>query len=219
MMIVNPDKFQAIIIDRNIQQNNPTSIKINDININSESSVRLLGLEIDSKLNIHKHTTQLCKTNASQLNALCRLKLFLNTNQRKNQVNNFIYSNYNYCPLIWHFCSKTLMNKRFSIMINGSTETKNDGFRSFQSLNDLHPSFMKQLFNKKIYINRRKNDLIIHTQNTAMFGSNSLRCLGPHVWNTLPENIKEIISFEKFKESLNNWYEPSCKCSLCYYQN
>ena len=46
MMIVNPDKFQAIIIDRKNQQNNPTSTKLNDININSENSVRLLGLEI-----------------------------------------------------------------------------------------------------------------------------------------------------------------------------
>ena len=48
MMIVNPDKFQAIIIDRKNQKNNPAPIKINDININSEKSVRLLGLEIDS---------------------------------------------------------------------------------------------------------------------------------------------------------------------------
>ena len=29
-MILNPDKFQAIIIDRKNQQNNPTSMKIND---------------------------------------------------------------------------------------------------------------------------------------------------------------------------------------------
>ena len=43
MMAVNPDKFQSIIIDRkNQQQSNHTSIKINDININSENSVRLL---------------------------------------------------------------------------------------------------------------------------------------------------------------------------------
>ena len=37
-----PDKFQAIIIDRKKQQNNPISTKTNDININSENSVRLL---------------------------------------------------------------------------------------------------------------------------------------------------------------------------------
>ena len=61
IMIVNHDKFQAIIIDRKNQQNNPTSIKINDINITSENSLRLLGLEIDSKSNFDKHITQLYK--------------------------------------------------------------------------------------------------------------------------------------------------------------
>ena len=61
VMIVNLDKFQAIIIDRKNQQNNPTSIKINGININSGKSVRLLGLEIDSKLKFDKHITQFCK--------------------------------------------------------------------------------------------------------------------------------------------------------------
>ena len=94
-------------------------------------------------------------------------------------------------------------------MFNGSTETKDN----------LNPSFMKELFSKRNNIHRRKNDLKIHTWNTVTFGSNSLRCLGSHIWNTLPENIKEITSFEKFKESINNWYGPSCKCSLFYYQN
>ena len=70
----------------------------------------------------------------------------------------------------------------------------------------------EKYFNKR-NLSRRKNDLIIHTPNTVTFESNSLRCLGPHIWNTLPENVKEITSFEKFRESINN------KCSVCYYQN
>ena len=55
---------------------------------------------------------------AGQLNALCRLKSFLNTNQKKIIVYSFIYSNYNYCPLVSHFCSKKFMNK----MKESSTE-------------------------------------------------------------------------------------------------
>ena len=35
-----------------------------------------------------------------------------------------------------------------------------------------------------------------------MFGNIRLRCLGPHIWNTLPGNITEQISFAKFKESI-----------------
>ena len=109
MMIVILDKFQATIIDRKNRQNNPSSIKINDININSENSVRLLGLH--SKLDFDKHITQLRKKSAGQLNAICRLKSFLNTDQRKILVNSSIYARCNYCPLAWHFCSKKSTNK------------------------------------------------------------------------------------------------------------
>ena len=79
----------------------------------------------------------------------------------------------------------------------------------FKGLNDLNSPFMKNLFNKRYNINRRKNDLIIHKQNSITFGSNSLKCLGPHIWNTLtfPENIKEITSFEKIKEYIYNWLD------------
>ena len=68
MMIINPDKFKAIIIDRKNQQNNPTSKNINDANINSENSVRLFGLETDSKLNFDK---KFYTKGAGQLNSIC----------------------------------------------------------------------------------------------------------------------------------------------------
>ena len=54
-------------------------------------------------------------------------------------------------------------------MFNGSTKTKNDDFTNFKSLNDLNPSFMKNLFNSRSNINRRKNDLIVHMRNPVMF--------------------------------------------------
>ena len=46
----------------------------------------------------------------------------------------------------------------------------------FRNLNDLNPSFIIELFNKRNNVNRRKNDLITHTRNTVASGRNSLRC-------------------------------------------
>ena len=163
--------------------------------------------------------TQLCKKVSCHLNSLYRLKSFLKTNQRKILVKSFIYSNYNYCPLVWHFCSKKSVNKTERIQYRVLQFLQNDydsdyntllkksdkfsmeirrlrpmALEIFKSLNDLNPSFMNILFNKRNNINRRKNDLIFFKQNTITFGSNSLRCLSPHIWNTLPENTKEITS-------------------------
>ena len=51
----------------------------------------------------------------------------------------------------------------------------------FKSFNDLNPTFMKNLFNKRNNTNRRKNDLKIHTRNSVTFRSNSLISFVPHI--------------------------------------
>ena len=72
-MIVNPEKFQAILIDKKGQNNNPTGINIDGEKIDSESSALSLGSEIDSKLNFDERISKLCNKCAGQLNALNRL--------------------------------------------------------------------------------------------------------------------------------------------------
>ena len=79
-------------------------IKIKDQEIVSESKVELLGTTIDNRLSFEAHISNLCRMAALQLNALKRLAKFLNFSQRKILAQSFVLSNFNYCPLIWHFC-------------------------------------------------------------------------------------------------------------------
>ena len=48
--IVNPDKFEAIVVKRNNQFLDSYLLNIMNGNINSEASVKLLGIDIDNKL-------------------------------------------------------------------------------------------------------------------------------------------------------------------------
>ena len=48
-------------------------------------------------------------------------------------------------------------------------------------------------------------------------GDKSLRTLGPHIWNSLPENIKPENNLIQFREYINQWFGPICKCNLCFY--
>ena len=41
--------------------------------------------------------------------------------------------------------------------------------------------------------------------NTSRFGTQSLRSLGPKIWNNLPSNRKSDTSFLKFKEYIKTW--------------
>ena len=61
-MIVNPDKFQTIVLQKG-NKNNNTNIILNTENItfNASKSVKLLGITIDNKLNFEEHIFLLCK--------------------------------------------------------------------------------------------------------------------------------------------------------------
>ena len=50
-MVVNPDKCQYIIINRLGKLKNSNELLIDNHKIDSKNSVKLLGIEIDNKLN------------------------------------------------------------------------------------------------------------------------------------------------------------------------
>ena len=53
-MIVNPDKFQAIVVKKNCRMKDSYALNINKQTINSENCVKLLGIEIDNTLSFEK---------------------------------------------------------------------------------------------------------------------------------------------------------------------
>ena len=69
-MVVNPNKFQSIVINRLGKLKDSYKLKIGNYDSDSEISVTPLGIEIDNKLNFEKHVTALCQKAGRQLNGL-----------------------------------------------------------------------------------------------------------------------------------------------------
>ena len=59
-MIVNPEKFQAIVVKKNAKIKDSYPLNFNDLTINSENSVKLLDIEIDNKLSFEHYISPLC---------------------------------------------------------------------------------------------------------------------------------------------------------------
>ena len=87
------------------------SLNINSNNRISANWVKLLDIKIDSRLNFEPHVSDLCKSAARQLNALLRLQPYPTFEERKILIESFIYSNLNYCPLVWNFTSTKAIDK------------------------------------------------------------------------------------------------------------
>ena len=70
-MIANPNKFQAIILQIGNKSNNTIiTLNIKNITTNTSKSVKLLGIRIDSKINLKEHSSALCKKASLQLNLI-----------------------------------------------------------------------------------------------------------------------------------------------------
>jgi len=105
-MIVNPSKFQAIIITKDKIDTSNYKLNVFDKEIKTSSEVKLLGvIQIDSKLNFDKHISILCRKSAGQINALCRMNEYLSFDQKKTLIISFPLSNFRYCSLNWMFSS------------------------------------------------------------------------------------------------------------------
>ena len=50
---------------------------------------------------------------------------------------------------------------------------------------------------------------------TTHYGIQSVRYLGPKMWNMVPDNIKNCNSLNKFKNSIKLWKPNECPCRLC----
>ena len=83
----------------------------NGVELTMESSVKLLGIETDNKLNCEKHISNISKKASNQLNRIFRLQTFLDIKKKEAVINTFMHSNFNYGCLIWHCSSIKSQNK------------------------------------------------------------------------------------------------------------
>ena len=106
-MKANPDKFQFIIL-RNTDSH---TLQIGDTAIKSASSVALLGITIDLKLNLKELINNIAKNAYYKLYVLRRLRKFLTLEKAKILPCSMIESQFTYWPLFWMFYSETDMQR------------------------------------------------------------------------------------------------------------
>ena len=102
-MIANPPKFHTILLIKNKSNSSGEKFNINGKVINSEETVKLLGITLGYRLDFDPHISNICRKAATQLIVLKRLNSFIGFRERKTLVQSFIYSNFDYWPLVWYF--------------------------------------------------------------------------------------------------------------------
>ena len=81
--IVNPDKFQVIIIDKKKGDHTNDNIVIGNKQIKSVPLIKLSGNQLDDKLSFSPHKNNIFMSAANLLNALIRVLKFLSFEEKK----------------------------------------------------------------------------------------------------------------------------------------
>ena len=79
----------------------------------------------------------------------------------------------------------------------------------FKTLNDINPNYMKEIFYLSLHEKHKKYDLFVHRRNTTNYGNHSLSVFGPYIWNSLPEEIKQLSTLNAFKNYIKSWQTRS----------
>ena len=216
--------------------------KIGQTMIWEQNNVKLLGVHIDSKLSFNDHVTSLCVKAGRKLTALTRIANLLSIEKRKILINSFIDSQFNYCKLIWMFHSRKLNSKINRLQERSLRIIYDDDKSSFEELlnkdgsvtihhrniqalaiemykvrNNLSPQIMTDMFQFRTNRpnTRNDNEFWVPMPKTTNYGSESVKYLGPKIWNILPKVLKDLSTLYNFKEKIKSWIPYDCPCKLC----
>ena len=172
--------------------------------------------------------------------ALLRIRNFLSTPRAELICKSYITSCFDYCPLIWMFCNKTLhqlivtTHKRalravemdFSatyeelLTLRKTCSIHNRNLlllvtEVYKSVNNHNPEFMGELFVEKDHPYKFRSGSTFSLPKRQETGTNSLVFRACLAWNTLPKSIKKATSVEEFVSGVRNNGPIYCKCKIC----
>lgn len=231
-MLANPQKFQAIFMN---SLESDIAIEIDGIKILPEEHVKLLGVNLDSKLNFEYHIQQICRKAANHLNVLKRLSPFIDLTDRMAIFRCFILCHFQYCSVVWHFCGKVSMQRMEKIQERALCFVFGDYDSDYHHL--LHMSKLPTLelgrersiamlvykiqhnlapnYFKNLVTPGRNSKLALPSFQSTRHGLNSFSYMAPRIWNSLPEETQLAPSLSSFRSKVKNWRgmsQSTCPC-------
>jgi hypothetical protein len=222
-MQANPAKFQFL----HTSTEDDVSLTLNELEIDSEPQVKLLGINVDKNLKFTTHVNVVIRKCARQLNVLKRKSRLLNTKTRLLIYHAFIEANFNYCPLVWTNRNRTDMkrlekiNKRALSLVFGRHFTYSELLSKaktcslevrwkrqlvtevYKAVNGLSPQYICDMFKQKSTSYDLRNIKITQPRfYTQTHGFYSLRQEGTRLWNTLPSHCQMCNDITVFKRKI-----------------
>ena len=220
---INTDKTSTFLVTNRILPEILPSAYINGVSLQSDCVIKYLGILIDNKLKFNNHIQSICSKVSRSIGVMSKLKKFLNFSTMRSLYHSLVYSYLIYCNLCWgntfqsHLQPLKVLQKRAIRVINGlgSRAHTSEYFHSNKLLKLSDINFYRQA--QYVYLNpsqfgssshnydTRNSSQLIPMFNRITLTQNSLTYSAPHVWNSLPDQIREAQSEAEFKNKIFNF--------------
>ena len=109
-----------------------------------------------------------------------------------------------------------LLNKDGSVTIH-HRNIQALAIEMYKVRNNLSPQIMTDMFQFRTNRpnTRNDNEFWVPMPKTTNYGSESVKYLGPKIWNILPKVLKDSSTLYNFKEKIKSWIPYDCPCKLC----
>ena len=216
---------------KRLNDSRPLNIIADDVNIQSVSKQKLLGVYIDEHLSWSAHIDHLCSLISSKI-SLSR-QLCTDTYSKSLLLGIYILPYTDYGSVTWRSASATnieriskLQKRAARIILRANYDTPsvdmfsqlgwlstpdrlkyNKAVLTYRAINNLSPEYITQLLKpvSEVHtLNLRSSEncsLYVPKARTALFDG-SFSCSAPRLWNALPQTVKTSGSLSTFKQSL-----------------
>ena len=211
-------------------------LAINGVPVRQVAHTKSLGTYIDENLSWNVHVEKLCKKVASGISALKRIRPFASPNTMQLIYNCLVQPYFDYCSVVWDSCGSTLaeklqklQNRAARVLTFSTYDTNADhlfeilGWKNlasqrkiaktimvYKSLNGLAPDYLAEMFidrsNITNYTLRDTSGKLAIPQPRTDYLKNSFSYCGAVLWNSLPSDLRQASSLQKFKADCSNLF-------------
>ena len=193
------------------------------------STVKNLGIHMDSALTLDKQIVELKKKCFRTLRNVCKIRFLLNTDQLKQIVNSLVVSCLDYCnglyfgineklyhqlQLIQNACAKAVTGKYKHDHLDDDLKNLHwlnikrrvvfkIALLAYKSINGYAPQYLQSLFRYSHHGHALK--LIVPSYNTVAYGKRSFSSIGPRLYNRLPSSVTMSPTIASFKATLKTY--------------
>ena len=217
-------------------------VTVGDAKIWESYSKNILGITIDREFKFIEYIEKVLSKAGSKLTALGRMSHILPFSKMKLLLESFVKSQFSYCPLVWMFSNRALNSRIDKLQERSLRILYKDDMSTFEELlekdnaitvhdhniqllatemykvkNDIMPNVLSEFvtIREQNYNSRQPSDFLRDRANSTNYGIESIRILGPKIWDLVPNEMKLASNLNSFKERISKWKIKKCPCRLC----